>query len=400
MREFVDKQLDLLCRGTEAIYSRQELGDRLRASAETGRPLRVKLGMDPSSPHLHLGHSVVLRKLRQFQDLGHRAVLIIGDYTARIGDPTGRNKTRPILTEDQIAANAQTYFQQAGKILDTAPDRLEIRRNSEWLAGLSFADVIRLTAKMTVAQMLERDMFAKRFAAGEPISIHELLYPLMQGHDSVVIRSDVELGGTDQTFNNLVGRRLQIDDGQPPQIVLIMPILVGADGVEKMSKSLGNDIPITAEPNDMFGRLMSIPDSLMENYCTLLTDRSAEGVGALLSGHPRLAKAELARDVVAQYHGAEAARSANAHFDSVIARGEQPEQMPEVPIGAERIAPLDLLVRCRFASSKSEARRLITQGGVSINGQRLVDPLAELSIADGDVLKVGNRRFARLRVEK
>ncbi len=395
----LETQLDALCRGAEAIYSRDELAQRLRAAAAAGRPLRAKLGMDPSSPHLHLGHSVVLRKLRQFQDFGHQAVLIIGDYTARIGDPTGKSKTRPVLTDAEIEANAATYFDQAGRILDTDPARLEIRRNSEWLARLSFADVIRLAARMTVAQMLERDMFAKRFAAGEPISIHELLYPLMQGHDSVVIRSDLELGGTDQTFNNLVGRRLQIDAGQPPQIVLIMPILVGTDGAEKMSKSLGNDIQITAEPNDMFGKLMSIPDALMENYFTLLTARPADEIRTLLAGHPRQAKATLAGDVVAQYYGQPAARAAGEEFDRVFAQKERPTEMPEVELPGGKLTAVDLVMQCKFASSRTDARRKIEQGGVSLDDQKLTDPLAELAVPDGAVLRVGKRNFARLRVK-
>jgi tyrosyl-tRNA synthetase len=394
----IDTQLEMLCRGTEAVYSRDELRDRLKAAAAAGRQLRVKLGMDPSSPHLHLGHSVVLRKLRQFQDLGHKAVLIIGDYTARIGDPTGKNKTRPMLTDEQIEANARTYFEQAGRILDTSPEKLEICRNSEWLAKLSFADTIKLAAKMTVAQMLERDMFAKRFAAGEPISIHELLYPLMQGQDSVEIRSDIELGGTDQTFNNLVGRRLQSEAGQQPQIVLIMPILVGTDGVEKMSKSLGNDIQITAEPNDMFGKVMSIPDKLMQNYFTLLTLRPTDEIRSLLAGHPRQAKATLARDIVASYYGPEAAQAASDEWDRVKVAGELPSDMPEAAVGAS-IAILDLVVACKFAASKSEARRKVEQGGVKLNGERVADWKTVLTPKTGDVIQVGNKNFARLRVK-
>lgn len=394
----IEAQLDALCRGAEAVYSRAELADRLKAATAARRPMRVKLGLDPSSPHLHLGHSVVLRKLRQFQDLGHKAVLIVGDYTARIGDPTGKNKTRPMLSPEQIDANAKTYFDQAGRILDLDPAKLEIRPNGEWLGKLSFADTIKLAAKMTVAQMLERDSFAKRYAAGEPISIHELLYPLMQGQDSVEVRSDIELGGSDQTFNCLVGRRLQTECGQAPQIVLIMPILVGLDGTEKMSKSLGNDVPITAEPNDMFGKLMSIPDSLMENYFTLLTLRPAAEIKSLLAGHPRQAKAALARDVVTSYYGAAAAQGASDAFDRQFAQHQAPADMPEVSAPATGLTLVDLVVLCKFATSRGDAKRKIEQGGVSINGAKITNPTEPVTVTDGAVLKVGKLNFARLRL--
>ena len=265
--------MEFLARGAEAIYSADELAGRLRAAAAEGRQLRVKLGMDPTAPDIHLGHTVVLRKMRQFQDLGHKAVLIIGDYTARIGDPTGQNTTRPVLSDEQIEANAKTYFEQAGKILDTSPDKLEIRRNSEWLEKLTFADVLRLAAQMTVARMLERDTFETRYKAGVPIGVHEFLYPLMQGYDSVCIQADVELGGTDQTFNNLVGRRPP-GERRPEAAdrASSCPSWSGLDGVEKMSKSKGNYIGVTDAPNDMFGKVMCIPDTLMDNYFTLLTD--------------------------------------------------------------------------------------------------------------------------------
>ncbi len=270
------EQVQALKRGAVDLYTEKELATRLEKVAAQGRVLRVKLGLDPTSPDIHLGHTVVLRKMRQFQDLGHKAVLIIGDYTARIGDPTGQNTTRPMLNAEQIQANAETYFKQAGKILDTREEKLEVRYNSEWLGKLDLADMIKLTSSMTVAQMLERDTFEIRYKKGEPIGIHEFLYPLMQGYDSVMIKSDVELGGTDQTFNNLVGRDLQKQEGQPPQIVLTMPILVGLDGVEKMSKSKNNYIGVTDEPNDMFGKVMSISDEMMENYYNP-PDRFAHG---------------------------------------------------------------------------------------------------------------------------
>lgn len=292
----IAEQLAILKRGTAEVFREEELAERLAQARKTGRPLRAKLGMDPTAPDIHLGHTVVLRKLRQFQDLGHKAVLIIGDYTARIGDPTGQNTTRPMLSPEQIKQNAQTYFEQAGKILDTTPEKLEIRFNSEWLADLRLADIIKLAASMTVARMLERDTFELRCKKGDPIGIHEFLYPLMQGYDSVAIQSDVELGGTDQTFNNLVGRDLQRIAGQPPQIVITMPILVGLDGKEKMSKSKGNYIGVTDPPSEMFGKTMSIPDSLMENYFTLLTDMPAERIRELTNPaktHPKEAKVLL-----------------------------------------------------------------------------------------------------------
>ncbi|MCD6304297.1 MAG: tyrosine--tRNA ligase, partial [Planctomycetes bacterium] len=267
----IQRQVAALARGCEAVYTQQALADRLAEAKRQGRQLRIKLGLDPTAPDIHLGHTVVLRKLRLFQDLGHRAVIILGDYTARIGDPTGVNKTRPVLSPEEIDRNAETYFEQAGKVLDTSAEKLEIRKNSEWLAELRLADVLKLAAQMTVARMMERDTFELRYRRGIPIGVHEFLYPLMQGYDSVCVAADVELGGTDQTFNNLVGRQLQENAGQPPQIVMIMPILVGLDGTEKMSKSKGNYIGVTDEPADMFGKVMSISDEMMENYFTLLT---------------------------------------------------------------------------------------------------------------------------------
>jgi tyrosyl-tRNA synthetase len=395
----LNEQLALLARGSEAVYTESELGERLKSAAAEGRQLRVKLGMDPTAPDIHLGHSVVLRKMRQFQDLGHKAVLIIGDYTARIGDPSGVNKTRPVLTGDEIEANAATYFEQAGKILDTSPDKFEVRPNSEWLKDLSFADVLRLASQMTVAQMMVRDTFEQRYKAGAPIGVHEFLYPLMQGHDSVCIEADVELGGTDQTFNNLVGRQLQENAGQKPQIVLIMPILVGLDGTEKMSKSKGNYIGITDEPNDMFGKVMSIPDSLMANYYTLLTDVPAEEIAALCDGdrtHPREAKARLGRFVVAQYHGEEAAAAAEAEFDRVFSERQKPTDMPEIPVPAAGMPLVDLIVSAGFAKSKGEARRLIGQNAVNFNDEKITDVDAQVTPTGGEVLRVGKRRFVQI----
>jgi tyrosyl-tRNA synthetase len=402
----VDEQMATLRRGCERIYTEDELRERLTTAAAEGRQLRVKLGMDPTAPDIHIGHSVVLRKMRQFQNCGHRAVLIIGDYTAMVGDPSGRTRTRPMLTPEQVRTNADTYLRQAGKILDTSPERLEIRNNSEWLSAMTFADVLRLTSQMTVARMLERDTFARRYKAGAEIYIHEFLYPLMQGRDSVAVEADVELGGTDQTFNNLVGRDLQRDAGRPPQIVVIMPLLIGLDGREKMSKSLGNAVGVTEPPGDMFGKLMSVSDLLMGNYYELLTDRPAQEVRELLDAgktHPRDAKVALAKDVVAYYHGAEAADAAAAEFDRVhggAAGGGLPDDVPEQVVPGEwlteGVPAVRLVVHCGFASSNSEARRLIAEGGVRLNGRKLTDALAPLVVCPGDVLQRGKRRFVRL----
>ena len=394
--------MELLLRGCEGIYTQQELEQRLDEAAQTGRQLRIKLGLDPTAPDIHLGHTVVLRKVRQFQDLGHRAVIIIGDYTARVGDPTGVNKTRPMLSAEQIDAHAATYVEQAGKVLDTSADKLEIRKNSEWLADLRLADLLRLGSQMTVARMMERDTFERRFQAGVPIGVHEFLYPLMQGYDSVSIEADVELGGTDQTFNNLVGRQLQTHAGQKPQIVLITPILVGLDGTEKMSKSKGNYVGITDEAGEMFGKVMSIPDALMDNYFTLLTDRPREEIDALLDPartHPRDAKVCLAKCIVAEYHTPDAADAAAAEFDRVFAQKDTPTDMPELRVGGGTIGAVELITSAGFASTNSEARRLIKQNAVRLDGEKVTDIHAELDVSTGQVLKVGKRRFGRIVVE-
>lgn len=398
----IAEQVKLLKRGTVEVFREDELAQRLAEAAKTGRALRVKLGMDPTAPDIHLGHTVVLRKLRQFQDLGHKAVLIIGDYTARIGDPTGQNTTRPMLTAEQIKANAQTYFEQAGKVLDMSPDKVEVRCNSEWLANLRLADVIQLTASMTVARMLERDTFDVRYKKGDPIGIHEFLYPLMQGQDSVAIRSDVELGGTDQTFNNLVGRDLQRLAGQPPQIVITMPILVGLDGVQKMSKSKGNYIGVTDSPSEMFGKTMSIPDELMENYFTLLTDVPVERIKTLVDPsqtHPKQAKVILGKLVVEQFYGKEAAEAAAAEFDKVFAQNQLPDQMPEVALSSAPIAAAKLLVQCHLVQTGGEAKRVIKQGGLRIDNVKIDDPNREVNPQEGMVVQVGKRKFAKLKVK-
>lgn len=410
----VEEQLAVLTRGCERIDTLDELRRKLGRSREQGRPLRIKLGLDPTAPDIHLGHTVVLRKMRQFQDLGHKAVLIIGDYTARVGDPSGRSKTRPVLDEGQIKANAQTYFEQAGRVLDTSPDKLEIRYNSEWLEAMNFADVLRLMGQMTVGQMLKRDDFRKRFEAETPIGLHELLYPLMQGWDSVCVQSDVELGGTDQTFNNLVGRDLQRNAGQEAQVVMVMPILVGLDGQEKMSKSLGNYVGVTETPHDMFGKLMSVPDECMSNYFTLLTMVPEGEIRNLCSPaktHPMEAKKRLAVEVASAFHDTAAVERARIEWEQIhqkkAATGELvvPEDTPTVVVPAEvmrdgRALTLKLIVACGFAGSNGEARRLVLEKGIRLNGQVIEDPAGTLEIRTGDVLQRGRRKFVRLQVEE
>lgn len=400
----VDQQLQTLLRGCEGVYAPEELRERLAS----GKRLRVKLGLDPTAPDLTLGHTVVLRKLRQFQDFGHKAVMIVGDYTAMIGDPTGRSKTRPMLTPDEVERNAQTYFAQAGKVLDMSPDKLEVHRNSTWLAKMTFADVIRLMSQMTVARMLERDTFAKRQAEGKEIFLHELLYPLMQARDSVEIRADVELGGSDQTFNNLCGRDLQRAAGQPPQIVMVTPLLVGTDGVQKMSKSLGNYVGITDAPSEMFGKIMRVPDELMASYFTLLTDLPDEQIAELCDPkriNPRDAKERLAKRVITQYHTGEAAEAAAEEFRRVFSGGGGglPDDIPEVVVESAaapdgRIGPVDLIVTCGFAVSRGEARRLIAEGGVRINGTVISDAFEPVAVKKDDIVQRGKRKFVRLRL--
>jgi tyrosyl-tRNA synthetase len=402
-RAKVDEQLAVLLRGAEGVYT----ADELRARIAGDRPMRVKLGMDPTAPDLTLGHTVVLRKLRQFQDFGHMAVLIIGDYTARVGDPSGRSKTRPMLTDAEIETNATTYLHQAGKVLDLSPDRLEVRHNSEWLQGMSCADVLRLMSQMTVARMLERDTFAKRQAEGKEIYLHELLYPLMQGRDSVAIESDVELGGTDQTFNNLCGRDLQRNAGQPPQIVMTVPLLIGTDGKQKMSKSLGNYVGVTDPPSEMFGKIMRIPDELMRNYFELLTDVPAERIDELIDPgkqNPRDVKELLAKTIITQYHSAADAQAAADEFRRVHAGGMSglPDEIPEVSVPADKlrdgmIVPIDLIVECLGEKSRGEARRLVAERGVRLNGEVIEDANSPIAVKTGDVLQRGKRKFVRLR---
>ncbi len=394
----IDDQLAQIRRGTAQIIPEDALAEKLKRAEATGTPLTVKLGCDPSRPDLHLGHAVVLRKLRQFQDLGHRAVLIVGDFTAMIGDPSGKSKTRPALTLEETRANGETYFAQASTILD--PDRTTIRYNGDWLGRMSFADVIRLASGYTVARMLERDEFENRYQAGEPISVHEFLYPLAQAQDSVELGADVELGGTDQTFNLLVGRDIQSAAGQEPQVCLTMPILEGTDGVEKMSKSLDNSIGIAEPPEQMYGKTLSIPDELIYRYFELATDVPTEQLPALrqfADENPRDAKHDLALAIVRLYHGEEAATAARAHFEQTVIRGGIPDDMPEVAVEGERVGIIDLMRQAGFAKSNGEARRLVEQNAVSLGDEKVTDPFAEVPLADTPVvLKVGKRRFARL----
>jgi len=395
----VATQLKQIERGVAEVFPRDELVQKLEKSRREDRPLRVKLGIDPTSPDIHLGHAVPLNKLRHFQDLGHQVVLIIGDYTGMVGDPSGRDATRPQLSHEEVLKHAGTYLDQVGKILDRS--RTEVVRNGDWFSKMAFLDVIRLAAKMTVARILERDDFLKRYKAGEPISLHEFLYPVMQGYDSVMVRADVELGGTDQKFNLLVGRQLQKDAGQAPQVALTLPLLIGTDGAQKMSKSYGNHIGISEPPATMFGKVMSVPDALLRPYFDLTTATAPEEVERLLSGNPMEAKLALARALVERYHGPEAAASAAERFDREVRHKEAPGDVPEVRLPAELLAEgkiwiARLIVHCGFAASTSEARRLVAQGGVSLNGEPIADSSAEVTPASGALLKVGKRKFAKI----
>ncbi len=380
---------------------RGALAEKLRLARAEGRALRVKLGIDPTAPDIHLGHAVVLRKLREFQDAGHRVVLIVGDYTARVGDPSGRTSLRPMLSGEQIEANAATFQEQALKILDEDPERLEVRRNSEWL-DMAMLELLGLVRTTTVAQLLERDDFAKRFSAREPISMLELLYPLLQGYDSVAVRADVELGGTDQKFNLLLGRDVQRAYGQPEQAILTMPILVGTDGHRKMSKSLGNQIGITDAPEEMYGKTMAIPDGAMEEFYRLLLGRAPGSQAQAAAASPRDAKRELARELVAWLHSEEQAERAERHFDRVFVQREAPEQIEDAEVAsAAGQVHLPGVIAREFGMSRSEARRLIDQGGVSLGEQQLGPGEHDVAagLADGQLLRVGRRRFRRLRVD-
>jgi tyrosyl-tRNA synthetase len=386
-------------RGCDELLPQAEWLGKLARAAATGRPLRIKFGLDPTAPDLHLGHTVVFNKMRQLQDLGHTVIVLIGDFTSMIGDPSGRNATRPPLTREQIEANAKTYFDQVRLVLDM--DRAELRYNSEWSDPLGARGMIRLAAKYTVARMMERDDFAKRFAAGTPISVHEFLYPLMQGYDSVALKSDLELGGTDQKFNLLMGRHLQSESGQEPQCILTMPLLEGLDGVEKMSKSKNNYIAITEPPNTMFAKLLSISDELMWKYFTLLSFRPEAELAALkreVEGgrNPKDAKVLLAREITSRFHSAAAASAAEEDFAN-RARGGVPEQIDAVALQGAPLAIGALLKQAGLAPSTSEAMRLIEQGGVRVDGAVVSDKALRLGVGTF-VVQVGKRKFARVSV--
>ncbi|MBT3675407.1 MAG: tyrosine--tRNA ligase [Candidatus Marinimicrobia bacterium] len=396
----IDKQWELISRGAEEIIPKEELKKKLEKSKVSGTPLNIKLGCDPSRPDLHVGHGVVLRKLRHFQDLGHQAILVIGDFTAMIGDPSGRNKTRPQLTLEEAKANAESYIEQAGHILDS--ESIKIVYNSTWLNKMLFSDVIRLSSHYTVARMLERDDFTKRYQSEIPISIHEFMYPLAQGMDSVELKADVELGGTDQKFNLLVGRDLQREYNQAPQAIITLPLLEGTDGVEKMSKSYGNDIGLTDSPEDMYGKSMSISDEMIEKYFILAADADTETVLKVHqqledpSINPRDIKRELARAIVALYHGNDAALSAEQYFDRVVVNKDIPDEMDEVVLKEDELL-IEIITAEGLTKSKGDARRMLKQGAVRVEGEKISDMNHMLFKRKEVVIKVGKRRFLRVK---
>ena len=405
MENEVKKQLEIIKRGVAELVPENELVEKLKKSVKTGQPLHIKLGLDPTAPDIHLGHTVVLQKLRQFQELGHNVTIILGDYTARIGDPTGKSETRKQLSEEDVRANAATYQDQIFKILDKS--RTKVVFNSQWLAPLTFADVIGLAAKYTVARMLERDDFNKRFHSELPISIHEFFYPLMQGYDSVALKADVELGGTDQKFNLLMGRHLQKEYGQEPQVALMMPILEGLDGVQKMSKSLGNYIGITEAPREMYGKTMSIADELMIRYFELVTPVAMDEISRIRTGleegalHPRDVKMRLAGEIVTIYHGEEAAAKAEEEFKNIFQKKELPDEVPDYVLDSNQLEDgliwlPKLLTLAGLVSGTSEGKRMVKQGAVRINDERVNDPDLRFMPEDGSIIKAGKRKFARV----
>ncbi|MCY8804697.1 tyrosine--tRNA ligase [Bacillus spizizenii] len=397
----VERQLQLYMTGAHEVIPPEELRAKLVKSISTGIPLKIKLGLDPSAPDVHLGHTVVLNKLRQFQENGHIVQLLIGDFTGKIGDPTGKSAARKQLTDEEVQHNAKTYFQQFGKVLDQ--EKVELHYNSKWLKTLNLEDVIDLAGKITVARLMERDDFEERIAMQKPISLHEFFYPLMQGYDSVVLESDIELGGTDQHFNVLMGRHFQERYNKEKQVVILMPLLEGLDGVEKMSKSKHNYIGIDEHPNDMYGKTMSLPDSLMKKYIHLATDLELEEKKQLVKDletgavHPRDAKMLLAKTIVRMYHGAEAAETAEHSFKTVFQENSLPEDIPAVNWkGEKKMAIIDMLVKLELLSSKSEARRMIQNGGVRINGEKITDIHADAVIKENMIIQVGKRKFLKL----
>lgn len=397
----LNEQLDVIKSGVAELLPEQELVQKIERSIKTNTPMLIKLGCDPSRPDLHIGHAVVLNKLRQFQDLGHKVVFIIGDFTAMIGDPTGKSKTRPALTIEETKINGQSYLDQVGRIVDV--EKARIVYNSEWLSSMTFADVIKLSANYTVSQMLEREDFHKRFNEESPISLHEFLYPLAQGMDSVHLKNDIEIGGTDQKFNFLVARELQRSYGVEPQCILTMPILEGTDGVEKMSKSLGNYIAITDSPREMFGKTMSIPDTLIARYLQYGAFASSNDVAALVKGledgsaHPRHAKVDVAMKIVQRYHGEDAAKAAFEEFERMFVKKDVPDVIEEITLQLPAVSLVtDIVAAAGMAPSKSEARRLIQGGGISIDGERVADEKATADISSQKLFKVGKRKFLKI----
>ena len=400
MSDAVAQAMEVVTRGCEELLVASEFADKLARSAATGTPLRIKLGLDPTAPDLHLGHTVVLNKLRQLQDLGHTVIFLVGDFTALIGDPTGRNATRPPLSAEEISINAKTYFDQAAMVLDAS--KTEIRRNSEWCDALGARGMIQLAARYTVARMIERDDFTKRYRSGTPISVHEFLYPLVQGYDSVALRADLELGGTDQKFNLLVGRELQREYGQEPQCILTMPLLVGLDGVEKMSKSKGNTVGISEKPSEIFGKLMSISDDLMWQYLELLSCRPMSHIQALRAEvqagrNPRDVKVDFAMEMVERFHSAEAARDALAEFEARFKQGAIPDDIAEVSLPGAPMGIVTVLKQSGLAPSSAEAIRNIEQGGVRVDGGKISDRSLQLE-AGTYVIQIGKRKFARVSI--
>ncbi|GAA0101882.1 tyrosine--tRNA ligase [Paraclostridium bifermentans] len=403
----INEQLKIIKKGAAEIISEEDIVKKLEKSAKENKPLTIKLGLDPSAPDIHLGHTVVLRKMKAFQDLGHQVVIIIGDATGMIGDPTGKSAVRKQLSHDQVLENARTYQEQIFKILDR--EKTIVKFNSEWLQTMNFMDVANLASKYTVARMLERDDFKKRFASNQSISIHEFFYPLMQGYDSVAIKADIEMGGTDQKFNILMGRTLQKEYDQEPQIALLMPIIEGTDGVKKMSKSLGNYIGISEAPNDMYGKTMSIPDELIIRYFELVTDEHPDSIEAMKSDieqdkvNPRDLKMKLAKEVVKLYHGEEKALEAEQYFKSVFQKKNIPDDIAEMEVSIEEseeglfFIP-KIVTGLKLSPSTSEARRLLKQGGIKLNGEKVEND--KIALQTGDIIQVGKRKFAKIIINK
>jgi len=398
----INEQMDVIKRGVVELLPEDELVKKLERSLKENKPLVIKQGFDPTAPDIHLGHTVGIRKLKHFQDLGHQVVVIIGDYTAMVGDPSEKNSTRPRLSHEQVMEHAKTYQEQFFKILD--PEKTMVRFNGEWFSKMNFAEIMELASKFTVARMLERDDFAKRYANQQPISIHEFFYPLMQGYDSVMIKADVEIGATEQKFNLVIGRDIQREYGQEPQVILTLPVLEGLDGKQRMSKSIGNYIGIDEDPVQMYGKTMSIPDELIYRYFELVTDVTQDELQSIKQQlqdstvNPRDLKMQLAFTLVRMYHGVQEAERAAQEFKKVFVKKDIPDEMPEIVVDRAEMRIDELLVATRTAQSKSEARRLITGGGVSVDGEKITDPFSVIKLKSGQILNVGKRKFVRIRV--